>query len=66
MYPYQTRMVWVPVTLMEAYRRHYQDALIEYARALHTGEWGKLQLPDMDFTPPRYELNKLGAAMLED
>ena len=65
-YPYQTRMVWVPVLLMEAYRRHYQDALIEYARALHTGEWGKLQLPDMDFTPPRYELNKLGAAMLED
>lgn len=57
--PHQTRMVWMPQTLNIAYRSRYQRALVEYATALATDDWGGLQLPDMDYNPPKYELSKL-------
>ena len=44
---------------MIAYRTHYQLGLEQYSRCVATGEWGGLQLPDMDFNPPRWELQKL-------
>lgn len=58
-FPHQTRIAWVPTPLMIAYRAHYQGGLERISRCLATGEWGGLQLPDMDFNPPRWELNKL-------
>lgn len=58
-FPHQTRLAWVPATLMIAYRTHYQLGLEQYSRCVATGEWGGQQLPDMDFNPPRWELNKL-------
>lgn len=58
--PHQTRLAWVPATLMVAYRARYQAALEHFSRCVASGDWGGLQLPDMDYNPPRYELNKLG------
>lgn len=58
--PHQTRLAWVPATLMIAYRARYQAALEHFARCVASGDWGGLQLPDMDYNPPRYELYKLG------
>lgn len=57
--PYQSRVVRMPWLLMEGYRARYERLLREYSRCLSTGDWGALILPEMVYSPPKFEAVKL-------
>lgn len=54
--PCQVRRVRVDEATLCAYRRRYQLALVEFAECAATGRFGSVELDDMVYNPPAWEL----------
>ncbi|MCD8071132.1 MAG: PD-(D/E)XK nuclease-like domain-containing protein [Akkermansiaceae bacterium] len=58
--PAQTRIVRVGEGTLELYRRRYREAIARFSECAENGVWGAQELPEIEYRPPMWEINREG------